>query len=148
MSHSTDKPSSSPTRQGVVAVCWQRGKFLVIRRSEFVEAPGAFCFPGGGIEKGESEETALRREMREELDCEVTPTKRIWRSVTDWNVELAWWQLSLPTDIVLKPNPREVAEVVWLSEKEMRDSPKLLSSNLAFLDAMRAGLFSLAHWSS
>jgi 8-oxo-dGTP pyrophosphatase MutT (NUDIX family) len=145
MPNSSDKPlANSPSRHGVVAVCQRAGKFLVIRRSEHVEAPGAFCFPGGGIEDGETEEAALRREMREELACNSTPQARLWRSTTDWNVHLAWWRLTLPADVALTPNPQEVAEVLWLSEDEMRAAPRLLNSNLAFLDARRDGLFELS----
>ena len=81
--------SGPPERRGVVAVVVRDGRFLVIRRSQQVVAPGAFCFPGGGIEPGETEEAALVRELREELDVLVRPIRLVWRSLTPWNVALA-----------------------------------------------------------
>jgi len=50
----------------VVAVILRGERFLVICRSQQVRAPGMYCFPGGGIEPGETEEQALRRELLEE----------------------------------------------------------------------------------
>jgi hypothetical protein len=40
-------------RRGVIAVVVREGRLLVIRRAQCVVAPGAICFPGGGIEPGE-----------------------------------------------------------------------------------------------
>ncbi len=123
-------------RRGVVAVIVRDKRFLVVERSQQVEAPGAFCFPGGGIEKGESEEVALRRELMEELSLEVNPVRRIWRSVTSWNVELAWWQATADSLSSLSANFDEVASVHWLTMREMREMPALLESNHSFLDAV------------
>ncbi len=47
-------------RRGVVAVVMRGDRFLTIRRSAEVLAPGKYCFPGGGIEAGETEVAALR----------------------------------------------------------------------------------------
>ena len=63
------------SRQGAVAVVVRDDRFLVIRRSANVVAPGAFCFPGGGIEAGETEERALVREFREELGATIVPVR-------------------------------------------------------------------------
>jgi 8-oxo-dGTP pyrophosphatase MutT (NUDIX family) len=132
---------SSP--QGVVAVVRDGNRFLVIRRSQSVRAPGAYCFPGGAIEAGEDEEQALRREMREELGCEVRPLTRVWQSVTAWRVSLAWWLVELPQPACLVANPHEVASVHWWTADEMRATADLLSSNREFLDAWQRGQFSL-----
>ena len=64
MSELPEPPSSVERppghRRGAVAVVMRKDRFLVIRRSAVVRAPGAFCFPGGGIEDTESEvEAAL-----------------------------------------------------------------------------------------
>ncbi len=126
--------------RGVVAVIPQGAKWLVIRRSQFVRAPGTFCFPGGGIEVGESEEEALRREIREELACDVRPTARLWQSITPWRVALSWWRAELDPGAVLRPDPHEVASVHWLTPKEIRQLPDLLASNHQFLDAWEQGL--------
>src|SRR5205823_6513371 len=62
-----------PIVRGVLAVLERRGKLLLIRRAAGVRAAGVWCFPGGTIEPGESEEAALAREIREELNLVVAP---------------------------------------------------------------------------
>jgi 8-oxo-dGTP diphosphatase len=130
-------------RRGVVAVIRETGRFLVIRRSAAVEAPGTYCFPGGGIEDGESELDALRRELREELQTEITPLTRLWESTTPWRVRLVWWSAALPSGSQPVANPREVRSVHCLVEAEIRRLPGLLASNWDFLEAWRAGQFTL-----
>ncbi|MFN9913320.1 MAG: NUDIX hydrolase, partial [Pirellulaceae bacterium] len=60
-----------PSRHGVVAVIQEGRRYLVIRRSLKVRAPGLLCFPGGHIEPGENFEEAILREMMEELSLPV-----------------------------------------------------------------------------
>ena len=128
-------------QQGVVAVIFHGGRFLVIRRSQHVRAPGAYCFPGGAIEAGESEPDAVRREMQEELGCDVIPVRRLWRSRTSWEVDLTWWLAELKEGEELRPNPAEVDSCHWLTVEELTKLPQLLSSNRDFLDRWQAGVF-------
>ncbi len=115
----------------------------MIRRSELVAAPGAFCFPGGAIDGDETEQAALVRELHEELAVVATPLRRLWESTTSWGVWLAWWLAEISPDAEPVPNPAEVAALHWLSISEMRALPGLLSSNHAFLDAIAAGHINL-----
>jgi 8-oxo-dGTP pyrophosphatase MutT (NUDIX family) len=131
--------SEMPLRRGVVAVVVRGEQFLVIRRSQHVRAPGAHCFPGGTIEPGECEADAARREMLEELSLEATPRRFLWRSVTPWNVELAWWLVEIDSAAEPLPNPLEVQWLAWLTAAEIRELPQLLSSNVEFLDAWESG---------
>jgi 8-oxo-dGTP pyrophosphatase MutT (NUDIX family) len=123
----------------VVAVVVRGEQFLVIRRSQHVRAPGAHCFPGGTIEPGETEEAAARREMLEELSVEATPRQLLCRSVTPWNVELAWWLVEIDSAAEPLANPHEVEWLAWLTAAEIRKLPQLLSSNVEFLDAWESG---------
>jgi 8-oxo-dGTP diphosphatase len=138
-----DSLNSTPVRRGAVAVFIRDGQFLVIRRSQHVVAPGAYCFPGGGIEADESEAAALVREIEEELGVTIRPVQKIWHSVTPWNVELVWWLTELPVDAELRPNPAEVESIHWCTAEEMSQLPDLLASNLAFLAAVATGEISL-----
>lgn len=123
----------------MVAVIRRRedGRLLVIRRSETVAAPGKLCFPGGGIEAGEDEATALCRELREELRIEITARRYLWRNVTPWGVDLAFWAADIAADQTITPEPAEVAEVLWLELEELLAHADLLRSNHAFLEALR-----------
>ena len=135
-------PSDDPPirKYGVVAVILRGERFLVIRRSQHVRAPGMYCFPGGGIEPGESEEDALHRELREELSIAALPKRRLWESVTPWQVHLAWWLAEIDGDAALVPHPDEVESFHWLTAEEIRALPNLLASNVEFLDAWAKGL--------
>jgi ADP-ribose pyrophosphatase YjhB (NUDIX family) len=132
-------PTDLPLRRGVVAVVLRGEQFLVIRRSQHVRAPGMHCFPGGAIEAGESEQEAIRREMLEELALEARPLQLLWRSVTAWGVELAWWLTEIVAAAKPVANPLEVESFHWLSAAEIRGLAELLASNVEFLDAWESG---------
>lgn len=130
-------------RHGVAVVIVREGKFLIIRRSQAVLAPGMCCFPGGGIEAGESEEEAVVREMQEELAVTVVPRKLLWRNVTTWGVALAWWLAELDEALEPVPNPEEVESCRWLTPGEMAQLPNLLPNNHEFLKALAEGVVEL-----
>ncbi len=74
---------SIPTVNVVVAVIRRKGKVFLQRRPLSDENFGGYweC-PGGGVERGETDEEALRRELREELGIRevfITPDRPIWR---------------------------------------------------------------------
>jgi 8-oxo-dGTP diphosphatase len=125
--------------EGVVIVVVRGGRYLVVRRSDRVVAPGAWCFVGGAIEPGETEQQALVREFREEVSGRITPVRRIWEySRPDGQLRLYWWSAELLDD-ELHPNPAEVAELRWCTPAEMRALPGLLPSNREFLDHAAEG---------
>ena len=62
-----------------VGVLFDRtGRFLMTSRPEGKVYAGWWEFPGGKLEAGESVETALRRELREEIGIEAGTIER-WR---------------------------------------------------------------------
>jgi (d)CTP diphosphatase len=130
-------------RRGVTAVIIEEGRLLAIRRSQMVSAPGAVCFPGGGIEADESETEAIIRELQEELGATIRPLRRLWENVTPWQVHLAWWLAERVEPIELKPHLPEVAEYFWFTPDEMAAHPDLLHSNREFLQAVKRGDFEL-----
>ena len=137
-----NRPSDDRARKrGVVAVVLRDDMLLVIRRSRHVVAPRHFCFPGGGVEPGESEPEALVREMREELGCGVHPLQRLWQSVTPWHVALSWWHAEIEGE--LHPDPAEVESIHWFTPSEILQQTPLLASNRDFLAAWQAGAFEL-----
>ncbi len=135
----TPQIPDDPGRRGAVAVVVRDGRMLVIRRARSVVAPLVYCFPGGGIEGKESEEEALVREFREEVGVAIRPVRRLWRCVTAWKVELAWWLGELSADAVPVANPREVESIHWFTPAEMAALPDLLESNREFLELLERG---------
>ncbi|MBN2578204.1 MAG: NUDIX domain-containing protein [Pirellulales bacterium] len=132
-----------PGRRGAVAVMLRDGRMLVIRRSRHVVAPGVYCFPGGGIEDGESEEDALIREVREEVGVTIRPRQKIWECVTAWKVQLSWYLAEIAPDTVPTPNPHEVESVHWMTPEEMAAQSDLLESNREFLELALRGAIDL-----
>jgi 8-oxo-dGTP diphosphatase len=60
----------------VAAIIFNDNKILATRRG-YGDYINMWEFPGGKIESGETKEDALRREIREELDVEITIHKYI-----------------------------------------------------------------------
>jgi 8-oxo-dGTP pyrophosphatase MutT (NUDIX family) len=116
---------------------------LVIQRAAAVSAPGAWCFPGGGIEDRESERDAVCRELDEELSVAGAPRERLWCSLTVRQVHLAWWLVELDGRQRLRPNPQEVAAVRWMTVPEIHSHPGVLESNRDFLRALESGAFQI-----
>ena len=73
---------------------------------------------------------------REELEAAVRPVRRLWMSVTPWQVQLRWWLCELAPDAELVPNPAEVESFDWLTLAQMAELPELLASNRHFLRAL------------
>jgi mutator protein MutT len=143
MKTGSSENSGEIERYGAVAVILQNDRLLMIRRSQYVLAPGLFCFPGGGIEAGETEEQALVRELQEELGCTVQPVRRLWSHVSSWRVHLTWWLATLDESIPIKPDPAEVESVHWFTLDELATLPDQLESNYRFLEALAREEFTL-----
>ena len=138
-------PSSSAHRSrdyphgAVVAVVWESGKLLTIKRSALVKAPGMIGFAGGGVEPGEQPVDAIVREMREELNVAVDPLAHIWTGKTPSGIPLRFFHVAIQAGQILCPEPAEVESFAWYRPTELRQVPNLLSSAIDFLDHWEAG---------
>jgi 8-oxo-dGTP diphosphatase len=142
--NSSPDPPEAITRRGAVAVIEREGRLLVIRRSANVLAPRQVCFPGGGLEPGETEAEALVRELQEELNCQVRPVARLWETVTHWRVHLAWWQAALESCGEPAPNPLEVESIHWLTPHEILHLENVVDGNRQFVEALLRGEVTLS----
>lgn len=120
----------------VAAIARDDGRWLCIRRSPSVAAPLKICFPGGAIESGESQETAVIREMHEELGILVRPLHCIWRWESPTTELTLWGWLANWTTGALRPNAAEVAEVHWLTSDEAINHPDAMPTNRDFVAAL------------
>ncbi|MCS7279889.1 MAG: (deoxy)nucleoside triphosphate pyrophosphohydrolase [Thermodesulfobacteriaceae bacterium] len=80
-----------PVYQVVAGFIEKEGKFLLVQRPFHKRNGGLWEFPGGKVERGETLEEALKRELKEELDIEILETsflERIVHDYEDFQIEL------------------------------------------------------------
>ena len=91
------------------------GRFLVCRRPEGKALAGKWEFPGGNVELDEPPEQALRRELSEELACEIDVGKalpEVEHHYTGFSIRLLPFLCSLKSG---EPIALEHSEIRWIT---------------------------------
>jgi len=116
-------PSISPPLQhkqiGVAVISNQQGQILIDRRKATGEMGGLWEFPGGKIEVGETIEECIKREVKEELDIEITIGDRlttITHTYKTFNVTLYVHNCQYLSG---QPQPLECEEIHWVKPAQM-----------------------------
>ena len=105
----------------VAAVIRKDGKILITQRRDDVHLARLWEFPGGKVEAGESLESALRREIQEELGVDITVEYEFCTAEHDYpgkSVRLHFF------NCVIKEGRLEalgVADLRWVSPAELSD---------------------------
>jgi 8-oxo-dGTP diphosphatase len=124
----------TPAVNAVVAVLRREDRLLVIRRAPELIGAGHWTPPSGRIEPGESQEEALRREMREELSVEVRPRQKVWECDTDdGDFRLHWWTAAINSG-ELRPEPSEIAETRWVTPEEFLELEPTFAGDREFVE--------------
>ncbi len=95
------------------------GKILIARRADTQHQGGLWEFPGGKVEPGEAVETALARELHEELGIVVTaarPLIKIRHDYPDKEILLDVWEVGAFTGV---PHGAEGQPLAWVSNREL-----------------------------
>ena len=103
----------------VAAVIEANERFLVTRRQAGVHLAGMWDFPGGKIDLDEPHASALRRELKEELDVEADVGERVYHTVhayDDRTVELHFYRCALKGE----PRPLLGQQMRWVPRAELR----------------------------
>jgi 8-oxo-dGTP diphosphatase len=111
------------TTDVVVGVVFDKGKFLAERRKtdERID-PGIICLPGGHVKSKETRESALVREMEEELNIEVKTLRFVKKSCwTASNGERQNVYYYLVLYYEGKPICRAAEEILWIENAEELD---------------------------
>jgi 8-oxo-dGTP diphosphatase len=100
------------------AIIERDGRLLLTRRPAGVHLEGLWEFPGGKCDPGESLETCLARELREELGAEATIGGEVFTTTHAYperSVELHFLQATLTGD----PVPQLGQEMRWVARGEL-----------------------------
>jgi len=115
-------PEDATQRQPIVevaaALIQQDGRYLIARRREGTHLEGLWEFPGGKRRPGESIETCLKRELKEELDIEVEvheEFRTIEYPYPDFTVRLRFFRCSIVDGEV---RPKEGQAFRWVHPYE------------------------------
>lgn len=111
------------------------GKYLLVQRSESMNHPLKWEFPGGKMEPREEPGQSIQRELKEELDLEVIPIRNLTTAIWEYPgkkvglipiiCELRFSQIRL----------REHRDYGWFSLKEVVEKD-LLEADRAILNQL------------
>lgn len=103
----------------VAAIIRQNGRVLLARRAKHKHQGGLWEFPGGKIEQGETPEQALKRELKEELDIDVTQLNPIFQTshqYPEYGVHLDIWEVNRFDG---EARGAEGQEITWVLPKNL-----------------------------
>ena len=105
----------------VAAVIGRNGALLACRRPPHKRHGGLWEFPGGKVDRNESDESALRRELAEELGVEVESVGEPDFSIAD--PASPFLIVFVPTTITGEPTCHEHTALAWLTPAELTKLP-------------------------
>ena len=133
----TESRKPLPHKQiGVAVIADADGKILIDRRKQEGLLGGLWEFPGGKIEPGESQESCVKREIKEELDIEIEVGSKlitIEHAYTHFKVTLNVFNC---THISGEPQPIECDEIKWVTLDEIDEYP-FPKANGQIIDAIK-----------
>jgi 8-oxo-dGTP diphosphatase len=103
----------------VAAMIERDGRYLLTQRRSTAVLPLLWEFPGGRVERGESDGSALSRELRHRLGVDVQVGVRVSsvrHSYEAYDVELHLYECALPEAAVLEP--QSVHAFAWATSAE------------------------------
>ena len=144
------KDKQTTTRECVTGIVFNRGgdKVLILRRKK----DSMHVFPGGGAEKGESLETAIMREVREEtgyVDFEIVRviTPRLYGRGYKAHKDVNCFDPDTVFELRLKSEEqkevaeeeRQTHELFWVGKEEVSDLPRFADHHEYMWRMLRGG---------
>jgi 8-oxo-dGTP diphosphatase len=101
----------------VAAMVEREGRYLITQRRATALLPLLWEFPGGRVESGETDQAALKREIAERLEAEVTVGQLISyvsHPYEHYTVELYLYECTLLSE----PSTHNVNDIKWVYSDE------------------------------
>ena len=112
------------------------GEVLIAKRPPDKALAGRWEFPGGKVDAGEDEHSALARELREELGVEVVsahPFMRLTHAYEERDVELSLW---IVERFHGEPRPLDAQTLKWVPPAALA-AEDILEADQPFIAALR-----------
>ena len=103
----------------VGAVILKEDLVLCAQRSDSGTLPGLWEFPGGKIELNESMQEALRREIQEELACEIAVKSEIASTIHQYDFGVVTLTTFYCDLVCGTPTASEHASIIWLTPEAL-----------------------------
>ena len=103
----------------VGAVIYDNNKILCAQRSEQMSLPLLWEFPGGKIEQGESDVDALKREIKEEMKCDLEVLDKVTTTTYEYDfavIQLTTYKCRLQKQM---PTLTEHQQIQWLNAEDL-----------------------------
>ena len=115
--------TARPTIRVVAAVLERDGRYLITQRRATAVLPLLWEFPGGRVEAGETDSTALKRELLHRLGVSIDPGQLIsfvTHPYEKYAVDLFLHECTL---VGGEPRPLNVADFRWVKSAEFDRYP-------------------------
>ncbi len=96
---------------------------LVNSVKDFGEYTDHYYPPGGHLEVGEDKESALKREIQEEINLVVRPVRQIAETMGDIDNQITYWWLCEVVGGEIKIDLREIKDANFFTKEEIRKLP-------------------------
>ncbi len=131
----------------VAALIESDGKFLVCQRRHEARFALMWEFPGGKTEAGETPESALERELREELGISVRVGPEIYRTTHKYaempdRIQLIFFATRLSRG---QPQNLQFEQILWRAPASLREL-NFLPADRELIERLAAGSLALPHF--
>ncbi len=123
----------------VVAIIQRSDAFLLVKRSNYTEAgSGYWCPVSGRIEENETQEGALKREVREEVGLEVVAVEKVGEIPSADNLfVLHYWKVEIIASEA-RICSHEATEMRWVTVAEMKRLQPTFEEDVRILEGLSA----------
>lgn len=104
----------------VAVILDSKNNVLITRRAADAHQGGLWEFPGGKVEEGETLQTALSRELREELGIDIGGSAALVQVRHDYGDKTVFLDVHVVREFSGEPRGLEQQPMAWVAPQELR----------------------------